>query len=184
MNNTNTDAVNTYKYAISLSQNGQIQEAILALDSAIQIDNNFIEAWFLKGNILDDTGNYNAAIMCFNKVLSINPNLPTVWFNRAMSMLNSQRYQETVESANKAVELSPNFYQAWNTKASALQMLSRHNEAITSYVKAIKIKPDDEVTIQNLLGLFLMVANDDRVLQKISDEDMKVIEKIVQSLKK
>ena len=41
-----------------------------------------------------------------------------------------------------------------------------------------------EVTIQNLLGLFLMVANDDRVLQKISDEDMKVIEKIVQSLKK
>ncbi|MGI8499732.1 MAG: tetratricopeptide repeat protein [Hassallia sp.] len=180
----NAEAVTTYKSAISLIQNGRIKEAILALDRAIKLENNFIDAWLAKGNILDDIGNYNAAINCFDKVLAINPNLATAWFNRAISLMNLKQYLEVIKSTDKAIEILPNYYQAWNTRASALQMIGKYNEAISSYIKAIKIKSDDCVAIENLLGLYFIIVNGDKkVLQKVSSEETKFIEKLVQKLK-
>jgi tetratricopeptide (TPR) repeat protein len=47
------------------------QEAIYCYDKALEIDQDYSEAWYEKGKTLDKLEQYKEAITCYDKALSI-----------------------------------------------------------------------------------------------------------------
>jgi tetratricopeptide (TPR) repeat protein len=58
---------------ISLANLGYIEEALKCFNKAIEIDQNFAQAWYNKGLILFKLGKIKESLSCANNALKFNP---------------------------------------------------------------------------------------------------------------
>ena len=62
-----------------LGKSGKYQEAIEHFDKAIELDPNYVDAWYNKGVVLDNLGEHEEAIECYDKALELDPNNADAW---------------------------------------------------------------------------------------------------------
>jgi tetratricopeptide (TPR) repeat protein len=69
-------------------------EAILLLDSVIQVYPNYSETYFNKGNVLTDLTRFKEAFICYNKAIELNPNHVLAYFykEKALAEMNENSY--------------------------------------------------------------------------------------------
>jgi len=60
---------------------GNYDKAILAYDKALELDPNFIEAWYYKGVDLDGLGNHSQALKAYEKATELDPENDDAWNN-------------------------------------------------------------------------------------------------------
>ena len=129
----------------ALVMQGKYDEALEALDNAIQLDPQDADAWFNKGRALGIHGKYDEAIQAFDRAIEINPQLVQVWYNKGNVLMNLRDYDGAIQAYDKSHKLSPpgipytRYY-----KGIALDKLGKHGEAIQDYDKAIEIIPQME----------------------------------------
>jgi len=61
--------------AITLMQMGDLKNSRPSFDKAIELDNNFAQAYANRGILNDRTGNYEAAVKDYKKALEIEPEI-------------------------------------------------------------------------------------------------------------
>jgi len=113
----------------ALANGGQHEEAIKALDRAIQLNPNDSEIWNNRGIILFLLKRYKEAIRSFEKATSLDPRNAEAWYNRGMVFCSLERYGDAVSSLEKALEIDPQSAIAWHNKEVALKLLGRDAEA-------------------------------------------------------
>jgi tetratricopeptide (TPR) repeat protein len=118
------------------------KQAIASYDKALSIKPDKHEAWYNRGNALDDLGRNEEAIASYDKALSIKPDDHQAWNNRGNALQNLGRYEDAIASYDKALSIKPDKHEAWYNRGNALDDLGRNEEAIASYDKALSIKPD------------------------------------------
>lgn len=134
---------------IELVSLGKYQEAINALDRALEIDPKARVAWFCKGGALYNLCKYQEAITAFDKTIEIDPKATDAWNYKGGSLANLGKYQEAVMAYDKALEIDPKNTNGWYYKGVALANLGKHLEAITAYDKALEIDPTNKLTWGN-----------------------------------
>ncbi|MCK4970844.1 MAG: tetratricopeptide repeat protein, partial [Thermoplasmata archaeon] len=97
---------------VGLKDEMQYEQAIAFYDKAIELNNNFDDAWNNKGNVLDDMGKYEDAIACYDKAIEINPNYEVAWNNKGYALGMLKRVEEAIECYDKAIEIKPNYAEA------------------------------------------------------------------------
>ena len=60
---------------MSLSNLGRDEDAIVEYDKALEIDSNYVDAYYNKGLSLSNLGRYEDAIVEYDKALEINPTM-------------------------------------------------------------------------------------------------------------
>ena len=80
------DSISFYNKGFSLWRLEKYEEAIEYLDSAINLDNNFTEAYNYKGNALKFLGRYQEAIESYNKSIELNPSFTLAINNRNIKL--------------------------------------------------------------------------------------------------
>ncbi len=123
-------AIKRYEQAIRLFEVGKGADAFPLLNDAIDADENFIEAYLLKGQILYDEKLYKQEAEEYEKALSINRDYnPQVQYLLSLAYYNSGQYDK-----------------AYNTILEASQM-----EVRSSYLEKKILKTLDKLFIANEL---------------------------------
>jgi len=73
-----------------------IDDALITIDKAIEIDPRNPEAWYLKGMVLGTLGRYTDALPAFDKVIGLESNNEKAWHNKGASLLNLGRFEEAL----------------------------------------------------------------------------------------
>ncbi len=75
----------------------EYKSSLATIDMALELDQEYFEAWYLKGAIYVETGKYEKAAECFSKVLEINPSHAQTELNLAISHMYLKDYDKAFE---------------------------------------------------------------------------------------
>jgi tetratricopeptide (TPR) repeat protein len=130
------------KLGIDLVKSAKYSLALRAYDMAIQVNAENAEAYFHKGNVLDDMKEYGKALEAYDIAIKYKEKYPDALINKGITLGRLSRYTEANQTLDKAIELAPKDAQAYYNKALASCGLGKYEDALTACDKAISINPD------------------------------------------
>ena len=136
-------AASKLKDALAFEFTGKYESALLSLDQAIGIQNDYVDAWLIKGVILSKLGRSSEALQCYDKVIELDQNFPDAWRLKSAVYTSQNLHQRAVECLEKAVELNPNNLEFRLSLATAFQRLKRFEDALKCYAQAKMQIPKD-----------------------------------------
>ncbi len=128
---------------VALNEQGCYEEAIHALDKAIQLNSNDARIYSNKGFALNQLRSYEEAILALDKAIQLDPCDAHASYNKGFALRKLQRYGEAIHAFDKAIQLNPNDTDAYHNKGIVLRHLQRYEEAIVAFDKAIQLNPND-----------------------------------------
>ena len=93
--------------ALSLSMMGKNEEAMKAVDKAIELDPNFAEAYNKKGDFYFKAGKVKEALECYLKSKELNPNIQNNYYDLGRSYLVLGDYDNALENFRTALKMKP-----------------------------------------------------------------------------
>jgi tetratricopeptide (TPR) repeat protein len=138
-----------YMLAFLRYQRGQVREALVAVDTALQCDTASADTLNLKGAILRSLGRAEDALASFTAASEIAPRNPEIWLNLSSVQGDLKRPRDALASVEKTLALKPDHIEAWNNRAAALRALKRTDEALESCNRALALKPDYLPALRN-----------------------------------
>jgi protein O-mannosyl-transferase len=127
---------------IALLQKGNVAEAIVHFQTALQLNPDAAKAHNNLGNALLQEGRVDEAILQYQRVLEINPDFAEVHYNLGNALFQKGRVDEAMVQYQKALEIKPGYAEAHYKLGKALLQRGRVDEAMAHYQKALEIKPD------------------------------------------
>ena len=121
---------------------GDRQGAIEAFSQAIELDPNYVEAYYNRGTVRYILGDHKGAIADFNEVLRINPNLFQAYVNRGNARDDSGDSQGAIADYNEAVRINPSDSKAYYNRGVTRSRLGDNKGAIADFNEALRINPN------------------------------------------
>ena len=144
-------------WAVLLTEQFRLDEAIAALQRAIAINSNYGEAYLRLGAAYEYAGRPRQALASYDQVLTLDPLHPVLHVRRCLALQNLGRYAEAERACARAIELQPeipNGLWARGLNAYAQGDLPR---AIRSHEQAL-VRAPQRVDIRSELALLLLDA--------------------------
>ena len=104
--NINIDIV-SYKLGNMLSWQGSIEEGIKYLEQAVQLNPNYLSAWFNLGAICYDNNFFEASIKYYQQADKLQPNDEDILYGIAASQFAIQQFDKSLENGKKVLEINP-----------------------------------------------------------------------------
>lgn len=108
---------------------GHYEEALRAIDRALDINPKNEVAWLNKGNALMRIGRVLDALRCFNAAIKVNPAYEVAWNNKGNALARLGRHEEALRCYEQALTIDPRYRDAWANKGYVLTRLGRYEEA-------------------------------------------------------
>lgn len=108
---------------------GRYEEALRAIDTALDINPHNEVAWVNKGNALTKMGRHLDALRCFNAAIKVNPVFEVAWNNKGNALARLGKFEESLRCYERALEIDPGYRGAWMNKGFVLTKLGRFDEA-------------------------------------------------------
>jgi tetratricopeptide (TPR) repeat protein len=147
-----------------LRQKGQVDEAIVQYQKALEIDPGYANAHYNFGNALFQKGRMDEAMEHYQKALEIQPQYAEAHNNLGNVLRQKGRVDEAIIEYQKALKIDPGFAMAHYNLGMVLAQKGLADEAIIQYQKALAIQPDDADGQINLgIALFKKGRVDDAI---------------------
>ena len=89
-----------------LKKLGRYEEALQAIDKALELNPDYSDAWYNKGVALRKLGRYEEALQAIDKALKLKPDDFDAWYNKCVALRKLGRYKEAQIAFKKASELN------------------------------------------------------------------------------
>ena len=139
---TSDNAMAQNALGIALFKTGQVDEAMVHYQKALQIKPDFVDANINLGNALLQKSGVDEAIAHYQKVLQIVPGGAEIYDNLGSALLQKGQVDEAIAQYQKALQIKPGYAEAHYNFGFALSKIGQVDEAIAQYQKALQIKPD------------------------------------------
>jgi protein O-mannosyl-transferase len=116
-----------YSLGVALFQKGQLDEAVVQYQKALEIDPNYAEAHNNLGAALFQKGQLDEAVVQYQKALEIDPNFVEAHSNLGAALFQKGQRDEGIAQFQEALRLKPDFSPAQDNLAKA-QALVRQRE--------------------------------------------------------
>ena len=90
--------------------------ALKDFDKTIELNPKFVEAYNIRGALLNKMMEYKKAILDFDKALSLNKNFSAAYNNRGNSKRSLKDYQGSIEDYTQAAVVEPGYALAYNNR--------------------------------------------------------------------
>jgi tetratricopeptide (TPR) repeat protein len=124
-----------------LYEKREFMEALLNLNKAIDIDPNYSNAYYLRGNIKDNFDDRHGAMKDYNTAIEKNPKFADAFFARGNVKMKLQDYYGAISDYTAAITINENYIEAYFNRGKAKQMLQAYEDAINDCSKIIQINP-------------------------------------------
>ena len=148
----------------ALLRNGQVDEAIMEFQKALDILPDYELAHNNLGNALLRNGRVDEAMAHFEKALEILPDNARVHNNLANALVQKGQTDEAIAHYQKALDLQPDDAQVHNSLGIALMQRGRVDGAMTHFQRALELQPDYAKAHNNLGYALLQQGRVDEAL--------------------
>jgi len=87
------EAISAYNRGVDLAMEGQFDEALLSIDQALSLDQNFTLAWITKAGILNVKGEFNESLEASDRALALDETQADAWTNKASALISLQKFE-------------------------------------------------------------------------------------------
>ncbi len=94
---------------LALFELQRLDDALAALDRALQQDERLVDAWTNRGNVLRALGRRDEALAAHDRAAALTPEEAGVAFNRGNVLLELKRYDEAAAAYARALALDPSY---------------------------------------------------------------------------
>jgi tetratricopeptide (TPR) repeat protein len=151
---------NYYSGYVALGNLHEIKNSTLALDfynTAIEVDENGLDALYGKAMILQNTGKLEEAKEIYRRIIKISPEYYTALYNQGyIKLVYEAEYDSAVYFFTQTVDKDPNYTDAWYNLGLSEQARGRNREAIKAFKETLKIDKDfkkAQTEIDNILKM-------------------------------
>ena len=128
-----------YGKGASLILLGRYDEALRAIDKALDLNPRNEVAWLNKGNALSKMGRLIDALRCFNAAIKVNPKNEVAWNNKGNALARLGHYEEALACYERALEIDADYRGAWVNKGYVLTKLGRYDEATSCADRILRL---------------------------------------------
>jgi protein O-GlcNAc transferase len=136
------DCRNELNRALSLQQNGDIQQAADLYQSILDKDPRHPDALHLLGMLMAQQGKDARAIELIRKAIQNFPQSEIFFNNLGNVLFHAGRYEEALNNYLQAIEINPRCFDAFNNTGTTAKRMGKPLEAIGYFQKALEIRPD------------------------------------------
>ena len=127
---------------IRLSGEGRHQEAVAALDRAIQTIPNLAEAHYHRGLAYRRSNQNDRALTDLSRALEIRPAFPAALLERArLYHLATRQLDLALADYDRLLQLEPNMAPAWSSRAQCYVELQRWQKVLADANEALRLDP-------------------------------------------
>ena len=127
---------------LTLSNQGQIEAAIAAYQTAIKLEPNYPEAHNNLGAILQDQGQIEAALAAYQTAIKLEPEYAVAHYNVGAILQEKGETEAALGAYRTAISLEPEYFEAYYNLGAILQGQGETEAALAAYQTAINLKPD------------------------------------------
>jgi tetratricopeptide (TPR) repeat protein len=124
-----------------LYEKREYMESLLNLNKAIETDQNYAPAFYIRGNIKEAFEDHHGAMKDYNTAIEKNPKFPDAFFVRGNVKMKLQDYYGAIDDYSAAIALNENYIEAYFNRGKAKQFLQAYEDAINDCSKIIQINP-------------------------------------------
>ncbi|MBL8644624.1 MAG: tetratricopeptide repeat protein [Rhodospirillaceae bacterium] len=128
-------------YATALRGQDRLADALEALDRALEIKPDYIEAWFNRGVMLAQGGAHAEALVSFDKALALRPDAAALHYNRGNALYALKRPGEAAQSYEAAIAIQPQNAETHYNLGVVRQDLNQWADALAAYDQAVFLDP-------------------------------------------
>jgi predicted O-linked N-acetylglucosamine transferase (SPINDLY family) len=141
--------------AQALLASGDRAAALAALDDATAVQPEFADAWFLRGNVLQQLDKFAEAVDSYERAIAIRTTYPEAFNNLAAALRALKRTGQALECAERALSQRPNYAMAFNNRGLILLAAGRGAAAVESFRQTLTAEPRFAEALHNM-GTALM----------------------------
>jgi eukaryotic-like serine/threonine-protein kinase len=122
-----------YNKAYSLSNLGQLEEAVLWYNKALEADPENADAWNNKGACQHKLGRFEEASQSFRRALAFDKQNASALRNLGSALTSLGRHAEALDALKKAASLEPSNEPVWLNIGLVEERLGRTSDALASF---------------------------------------------------
>ncbi|MDZ8091576.1 MAG: tetratricopeptide repeat protein [Nostoc sp. DedQUE05] len=126
--------------SVAYRKSNQLEQALRAIDKAIQQQPNNPNLYNEKNVILDSLKRYTEAEIAVNKAIDINPRA-AFYNNRGILYYEQKKWDLALDDFNKAIAINPTYTDAYNNRGVLYKEQKKWDLALDDFNKAIVINP-------------------------------------------
>lgn len=120
------DAIDYNNRGLVYFQSGQLNQALIDYNRAIQLNAQLYNAYNNRGNYYAACGQLLAALTDYDQAIDLNPSYVRAWINRGITLRELERYDQAVENFDIVESLSEGFVRSELSKTRRLSQLEGH----------------------------------------------------------
>ena len=178
--------------SIRLRHLKRFEDALEALDEALEIDPDYFLVLKYRGIVLDELARYEEAVESFDgflklmndphayglrdnsllnamadcdRILEANPENTEALVKRGDILQRLRRYDDAVHCYDRALKIQTGDKNALNRRGNAFLELNRHEDALESYDRALEIAPDNAALLFNRGNVLQQIGRLDEALE-------------------
>ncbi len=148
--------------AVAYSELDLLKDALIAVENAITIKNNYFEAYNTKANIYLKYKNTKEAIKNYKKSISFNSNYVEAYNNLGNAYKVQKEFIKAEKCFKSALKINPNYVSALINLGINYKELNNNIEGLKTFQKIIKIKPDYSDAFINIAKIFMLEEDYDK----------------------
>lgn len=126
---------------IEFYEKREYTEALINLNKAIELDQNYARAYYVRANIKESFDDRHGAMKDYNIALEKNPKFADAFFARGNVKMKLQDYYGAIADFSSAIAINENYIEAYFNRGKAKQYLQAYEDAINDCTKIIQINP-------------------------------------------
>jgi tetratricopeptide (TPR) repeat protein len=134
-----------------------LEWALDNITQALELNQNYFDAWLLEGNILKSLERFEAALNSFEEADKINSNIETLR-GKADSLFKLKRYPESIRALDAFLKLDPTDIFALNMKGKSYLIMGKLPDAKKVFDAALLLYPGNPSLKMNM-GLVQLALN-------------------------
>ncbi|MBS1764886.1 MAG: tetratricopeptide repeat protein [Bacteroidetes bacterium] len=158
-NKTFTDPQFFVSWGVSCGKAGMYEQSIKALNHAIELDPNTLDAYLNLGVFYDEMKRYDDAISSLKSALKIDSKSENACYNMGNTYAHKINFPEAIKWYKKALEINPTYEDAVNNIGNSYAAMQDYANAIIYFRKAIEINPSNTKALNNLGITLIMTGN-------------------------
>ncbi len=147
-----------------LQQQGRYEEALRAVDQAVQLGSGDAELWRQLGDVHVQLARFDQALLIYQQVLKLNPRHPDALYKSGALLNQFGRYEEGIAQLDLSHQVQPDHAPTLQARARTLYNLKRFEESLAEGKRAYQLDPD-AATCNNIGATLRWLGRDEEALE-------------------
>jgi tetratricopeptide (TPR) repeat protein len=149
---------------IALHRQGRLEEAVNALDKAVQLRPEDAGLWTALGAMLQEAGRPSDAVLCFEHSLKLDPRQLEAAWRSAILLRQWGRLEEALLRFDLCEQLRPRDAVTTNTRSLVLRDLKKFEDYLAAAQRAHGLDPDNADLCNNVGDAHLLLGSSEEAL--------------------